>query len=87
VELCQVTHHGALPLDAFPQDLHQETSGRFISKRLLSVILHYFFQLQSHRGFIQFFPKKQFSPRYRPSPFEKIFRGLTNCGPQASTVR
>jgi hypothetical protein len=87
VELCQVTHQGALPLDATRQDLHQQTSDRFVSQRLLSVILHYFFHLQSHRAFSQFSRKNSLLPDIGiPSPFEKIFRELTNCGPRASTA-
>ena len=46
------------------QDLHQETSDRFVSQRLLSVILYYFFHLQSHRAFTQICAKTQSSPRY-----------------------
>lgn len=41
MQLCQVTPQGALPLNAIPQGLHQETSDRFVSERLLSVILRH----------------------------------------------
>lgn len=52
MELSQVTHQGALLLYAIPQDLHQETSERVISQKLLSVILRHVSLLQSHRGVI-----------------------------------
>jgi hypothetical protein len=49
VELSQVTHQGALLQYAIPQDL-QETSERFVSQRLLSVIPRHVSLLQGHRG-------------------------------------
>ena len=64
MELCQVAHQGALPLDAIPPDLHQETADRFVSQRLLAVILYYFFHLSESSCLYPIFPKKQSSPRY-----------------------
>lgn len=57
MELGQVTHQGALPLDATLQGFHQETSDRFVSQRLLAVILRHVSLLQSHRAFTLFYPK------------------------------